>query len=355
MSKLMSHQIDRALEILLFLRSKKTVSATVLAERFGVSTRTIYRDIETLSAAGVPVYAELGREGGFRLLEGYFLPPIMFSAGEATSLLIGLHLLNRLRAKPFAATLATAEQKLLAVTPEHLRAMLLRAPQMIGFEEIPPDLFHTERASRPPAPPVEDAAISTFLQATLEQKMVQFDYHSPYRNQMKTEVVIPRGLLWDRDRWYLIGMCRQDPENTRLWRADRVQAIEMSRREAPSDPTFDISHWLGRRWLDEAMATWMAEAPVVIRLTKTQATRLQQDWYYRHAHFAELTDTQVQMTFGEDDCEVVMQLLRWLGPGAELIAPTAWRTRLREELLTMAAIYSVPAKPSPPARSSSYV
>ena len=69
--------LDRALAILLLLRNGKTASAVDLARRFGVSPRTIYRDVERLGAVGVPVYAEMGRLGGFRLMEGYFLPPVI--------------------------------------------------------------------------------------------------------------------------------------------------------------------------------------------------------------------------------------------------------------------------------------
>lgn len=73
------NRLDRALGILLWLRCRKTVSAAELAKQFEVFQRTIYRDIETLSELGIPVYAEMGRAGGFRLLDGYFLPPVMFS------------------------------------------------------------------------------------------------------------------------------------------------------------------------------------------------------------------------------------------------------------------------------------
>ena len=97
------NRLDRALAILLLLRSGKTASAVDLARRFEVSSRTIYRDIERLGAIGVPVYAEMGRAGGYRLMEGYFLPPVMFSVGEAISLVLGLASLRRLRARPFAA------------------------------------------------------------------------------------------------------------------------------------------------------------------------------------------------------------------------------------------------------------
>jgi predicted DNA-binding transcriptional regulator YafY len=104
------NRLDRALGILLLLRGGKAISATDLSTRFEVSTRTIYRDIETLSSLGVPVYAEKGRVGGFRLVEGYFLPPVMFSVREAISLVLGLSLLRNLRASPFAAERETGAQ-----------------------------------------------------------------------------------------------------------------------------------------------------------------------------------------------------------------------------------------------------
>ncbi len=122
------NRFDRALAILLLLRSGRTWSAPELAERLGVSVRTIYRDIDTLDGVGVPIYAEAGREGGFRLVEGYFLPPVAFTTGEATSLLTGLALLERLHARPFAAELDTAAHKLLAAVPEPLRTSVAWAP-----------------------------------------------------------------------------------------------------------------------------------------------------------------------------------------------------------------------------------
>src|SRR5712692_7343148 len=102
-------RFDRVLGILLFLRSKQSVSASELARHFEVSVRTIYRDLETLSAVGVPLYAERGRQGGVRLLQGYFLPPLMFTQSEAIALLLGLTLQRSLRAVPFPTEIEVAE------------------------------------------------------------------------------------------------------------------------------------------------------------------------------------------------------------------------------------------------------
>ena len=83
-------ELDRILGILLALQSQRRISARQMAERFGVSTRTVYRDLQTMSLLGIPIYAERGRNGGIRLLEGYFLPPLMFTRSEAIALLLGI-------------------------------------------------------------------------------------------------------------------------------------------------------------------------------------------------------------------------------------------------------------------------
>jgi len=338
------NRLDRALGILLLLRGGKAISATDLSTRFEVSTRTIYRDIETLSSLGVPVYAEKGRVGGFRLVEGYFLPPVMFSVREAISLVLGLSLLRNLRASPFAAERETGAQKLLAAMPDRLRAVLADAQRVIGFERTAGDAFHAAPTNARPggavtvAEPAERVAVDIFLQAILEHKAVVVDYRSPYRPGPDHVRVTPCGLLWDRDLWYLVGR-RADREAVQLWRADRVLEIRSSSVSAGDDAEFDVRALLDRSWLQAAMEQWRQEAPVLIRLTRAQAERLKQDWYYRHARYEDLADDQVLMTFGQDDQEIVRELLRWLGPGAELLAPVEWRAALRDELAEMLAVY----------------
>ena len=131
------NRLDRALGLLLLLRGGRIVSAKDLAARFEVSVRTVYRDIEVLSGLGVPISADMGRTGGFRLREGYFLPPVTLGAEEAVSLLLGLILMRRLRVAPFPKEADFAERKLLAALPPETRETMARATQMIGFEKVP--------------------------------------------------------------------------------------------------------------------------------------------------------------------------------------------------------------------------
>ncbi len=350
----MTERFDRILGVLLFLRSGQSVPATELARRFAVSTRTIHRDLKTLEAVGVPVYAERGRAGGFRLVEGYFLPPLMFAPGEAIALLLGLTLLRRLRAKPFPADLDTVARKLLAAVPAPTRAALERAEALIGFEPLPDDIFHPELDPCPSATPSgaepaearESATIGAFLQAILDGDRVRLRYCSPHRGETKDHVIAPLGLLWDRDRWYLVGRPEDRSCEARLWRADRATGIRPLRPrlagQADQDDrdAFDVRELLGRRWLRDGMDRWREQAPVAIRLTQAQADRLRRDWYYHHAHFTQVDEEAVVMRFGEDNRATVLELLRWLGPGAELLEPACWRQAMREDLRRMLASYS---------------
>jgi predicted DNA-binding transcriptional regulator YafY len=343
-------RFDRILGILLFLRSKPSVSAAQLARQFETSTRTIYRDLETLSALGVPLYAQRGRQGGVRLLPGYFLPPLMFTQQEAIALLLGLALQRGLRATPFPSEREMAEKKLLAALPDTLRSLLTKVEQLVGFEQTPGDIFHPEPAQPEPEVtairPAEQAdrqqsqTVSTFFQAVLDGKLVLMHYASPYRAHESLVSVEPLGLLWDRDRWYLAGRLAERQGSVRLWRADRVVQIAPRQPLVRIHSVFDVRELLGRTWLASAMEEWRERAPVKMRLSCAQAERLQQDWYYRHAQFEPVAEDQLIMTFGEQNPTVVLELLRWLGPGAELLEPVAWRERMKEELRQMLASYT---------------
>jgi predicted DNA-binding transcriptional regulator YafY len=334
-------ELDRILGILLALQSQRRISARQLAERFDVSTRTIYRDLQTMSLLGIPIYAERGRNGGIRLLEGYFLPPLMFSRSEAIALLLGVIILRTLRAVPFETEVDTATQKLLAAVPENLRATLARMGQVIGAERPPADIFHAEpdEPATTSDPHRDGATVTRFLQALLDGNVVRLVYQSPYRDATMTMDAQPLGIFWDRGRWYLATNNPEHDETERLWRADRVTSICAPGPAGERRTDFDIADLLGHEWLRSAMVAWRNRAPVRLRITAEQAQRLQQDWYYRFARYETDGDGRMIMTFGERDRELVLSLVRWLGTGAELLAPAEWRAAMRQQLAAMLQQY----------------
>ena len=336
------NRLDRTMGILLLLRGGRIVSATELATRFEVSIRTIYRDIEVLSGLGVPIAADMGRSGGFRLREGYFLPPVTLGPEEATSLLLGLILMRRLRVMPFPAEADFAERKLLAALPPETRAALDRASRFIGFEAVPPDLLHPElgdpKMGLGPPPAVESVVVGAFLRAILSRSRVTLAYHSPHREKEGPREVEALGLVWDRDRWYLVGRLGEGQEN-RMWRADRVIEIGPGRSMPPLKGDFDVGGILERRWLKKPMERWKTETPTRIAMTREQAERLKKDWYYGMTDFAEGGEGRIVMTYGEDRPESAAALVRWLGPGAELLEPREWRAVLAEDFEALLAAH----------------
>ncbi len=337
------NRLDRILALLHLLRQGRPVSASGLAQRFEVSVRTIYRDMETLAGMGLPVEPEMGRRGGFRLGPGYFLPPVTLDPEEAVSLLLGLALSRALRVLPFPDGTDMAERKLLAVLPEETRGTLERASRFIGFERVPPDLLHPERddpQAGGQAAEEESRVVGRFLRAALSRSRLRLSYRSPYRREAEPlREIEPRGIVWDRDRWYLVGDVEVRAGEPRMWRADRVLEMKSGGGMHPTAADFDVSSLLGRRWLGKAMERWRTENPVRVALPAARADVLRRDWYYGHALFEDGPDGRTVMTVGEGEYERVAALLRWLGPGAELLEPAEWRGRLAGELRRMADAY----------------
>ncbi len=334
-------RFDRLFGILLLLREGRPVAAGALADRFGVSRRTIYRDLDVLGLAGVPVYAARGRGGGIRLLDGYFLPPLMFAEGEAIALLVGLALLRGARAAPYVVEADMAARKLLAAVPARVRAVLEHVERVVGVEPTPADIFHPEPDDEADTPAMgatpEGETVTRYLQALLAGRAVHLRYRSPYREGIRDAVVLPLGLLRDRDRWYLAGQPEAAPGSRRLWRADRVVTLTPGQPVTHASGGFDVRDLMERPWLQAAMDTWRAHAPVRIHVTEEQAQRLRQDWYYRHARFDQAASGGVIVTFGESNPTIAFALLRWLGPEAELVTPEDWRELFRAELRQMLA------------------
>ncbi len=330
--------------ILLLLRGGRVVSATELASRFEVSVRTVYRDIEVLSGLGVPVSADMGRTGGFRLREGYFLPPVSFGPEEAASLLLGLIFMRRLRVMPFPKEADFAERKLLAVLPSGTRENIERASRFIGFERLPADLLHPERDD-PQSGGSDDAAegerVGAFLRALLSRSRVMLAYRSPYREKEAPREVEPLGLFWDRDRWYLVGRRGGEAGERRTWRADRVLSIAPGRSLPPVVSDFDAAELLERKWLGGAMEAWLAESPVRIAMRADQAELLKRDWFYGKAVFEEGAGGRVVMSYGEYRSESAAALIRWLGPGAELLEPREWRPIVAAGLRELLAAHGI--------------
>ncbi|WP_431907036.1 helix-turn-helix transcriptional regulator [Micromonospora carbonacea] len=184
--------------------SPRPRSARWLAGRFEVSSRTIERDIAALQQAGVPIWAEPGRTGGYVVDRAHTLPPVNLTAVEAVAMAVALH---RLDGGPFAAAGATALRKLLAVLPPTDAA---EARRLAGRVHL---------VGGGPAAPVPAAVAGAVTAA----RVLRIGYAD--RAGVATErVVEPLGFLGNPWHWYLLAWCRLR-DGPRAFRLDRISAV----------------------------------------------------------------------------------------------------------------------------------
>ncbi|RAJ66438.1 putative DNA-binding transcriptional regulator YafY [Streptomyces sp. Amel2xB2] len=198
---------DRLLSILLLLQTRERVPADELARRLEVSTRTIYRDVDALSTAGVPVYAERGRHGGIALLPGFRTDVTGLTSDEARALFVlaaqGAH-----SALGLDGALGSALRKVMAALPApHRPAAELTSRRIL----VDPD-----RWLAGPRPSVD---LDTLGTAVFTDRRLRIDYRHGGARTVNTYTVDPYGLVAKAGTWYLVA----DRDGTaQLFRVDRV-------------------------------------------------------------------------------------------------------------------------------------
>jgi predicted DNA-binding transcriptional regulator YafY len=203
---------DRLLSLLLLLQGHGRLSARRLAERLEVTERTIHRDVEALSAAGVPVYAERGRNGGIALLPGYRTDVSGLSAGEAKALFIFAGRGSAAAELGLETELRGALRKLLAALP---------APTRPGAEEAQQRVVVDPRAWLRPSE--ELPWLGVIQEAVWAGRKLRLSYRRAGAEAAGDRVVDTYGLVSKAGTWYLIAGDRGEP---RLYRVSRVQSAE---------------------------------------------------------------------------------------------------------------------------------
>ncbi|RAG82861.1 transcriptional regulator [Streptacidiphilus pinicola] len=319
---------DRLISLLLLLQNRGRMTALQLAEELEVSVRTVYRDVEALGAAGVPIVAEPGHAGGYRLIDGYRTRLTGLTADEAQAAFLAA-LPGPAAELGLGAAVAAARLKLRAALPDALREhvdliqerFLLDAPGWYG------------------GPAEETSHLSAVAAAVWERRVVAVRYR---RWKAPTEVdrrLEPYGLVLKAGRWYLVAACEG---SLRTYRVDQILALDPLEETFTRPPGFDLAaHWQAHL-ADFDSRRHTAEA--VLRLTPAGVARLRSlpDAAFATAVAATGTLAPDGWTVAGVPIESVDhahdELLR-LGADVEVLSPPALRARLAETARTLAERY----------------
>ncbi len=304
---------DRLLSILLLLQGHGRLSARVLAERLEVSERTVHRDMESLSMAGVPVYAERGRKGGWALAEAYRTDLTGLTEAELRSVVIAA-------APGVLADLGLGEAadrallKLLAGLPDARRRT---AEAARGYLHIDASGW---RRSEEVAPflPTLDLALRT-------GRRISIAYERAMDLSVVERTVDPMGLVAKGSVWYLVATVEGEG---RTYRASRLRAVTILDEPAQRPTDFDLPTF----W-EASQAEFRAQLPafhVTIRFAPEAMSRVRLGWRFARVESEREPDADgwVACRIRADSMDVALECALGMGPLAEVVEPAELRDRV---------------------------
>jgi len=324
---------SRLVSLLLLLQSRGGQTAAELARELEVSVRTIHRDVDALSASGVPIYAERGPHGGVRLVDGYRTRLTGMTADEAEALFLS-GLPGPAAELGLGTVVAAARLKVLASLPIELRA---RASRLV-------ERFHLDAAAwyhaDEPVPHLGELS-----EAVWEARRVEIGYDRGDKTVDRT--LEPLGLVLKAGVWYLVAGAEGQPRTYRVSRVARVTVLD----EPFERPAFDLAAF----WT-ESSAAYERDTPrteVVLRIARERLDRLRGVIGEKPFDTIERLDgpdpdgwlrLRLQLDWPN---EVASQILA-VGPDCELLEPVELRAGIGAQAARVAAHYAdgPPADPS---------
>lgn len=307
-------RFDRIVDILIQLQSKRIIRAQELANRFEVSLRTIYRDIKTLEQAGVPIIGEAG--SGYSIVEGFKLPPIIFSKEEALSFIGAEKLMEKYMDVDMIEDYKSAVYKIKSVLQYSDKDLVAALENKIQISSPPYESFNRNVPH----------TLRTFFSSIATKKQVTIAYRGINDKSAQTRQLEPIGLFHENGFWYIAAFCilRQD---YRQFRADRITAITLSKKdfeeERLSMDVFLLKIQHNTNKVDIRILTSAKIAPFL-------------HWERLHFGFTKerIYDENIEMQFTySGSIEYFARWFMMFADEAEVLAPTALKIRVEEILI----------------------
>lgn len=306
---------------MLKLQSKRYVSLDDIADQFDISERTVFRDIKALGEAGVPLGFEKDR--GYFIVEGYNIPPVMFTKEEAGALLLAGKLLDRQGDKSLVDQFEQALDKVRAV---------LKSSQKDYVQELEK---YIEVVS--PAIPVEKAFPDMFLTdiktALINHQILSFEYYANYSDTYSSREVEPLGICHYANHWHLIAYCRMR-NGVRDFRTDRITKL------AVLDQHFDPS--LRDDFKDHIFVRQMQTdvSEVRVHFSKNTARVIGDQRYYYGFIDEKKVDDGVEMTFMVGECDYFARWLLMFTDSVRILNSEQLENQMQELIDQLASHYA---------------
>jgi predicted DNA-binding transcriptional regulator YafY len=317
----MSNTATRLISLIMLLQRRPNQKATDLAGELGVSVRTVHRYIAMLDDMGIPIYSERGPYGGFSLVRGYKMPPLVFTPEEAVTVYLGTSLVEEIWGQMYSDAAQGALAKLDNVLPDEQRHEVAWARRTLLATGM-------HRADFTPLVPL----LEKLRRATRERRQVTVVYRSRGQPEPLERDFDPYALIHRWGWWYVIGYCHLR-EATRSFRVDRIVELMLLDKTFNVPADFDVREYL--------TADLQAQPQVQVRMRfAPEAAFLALDDRAFWEEMEQQPDGSVVVTFAATNLEWPARLAFSYGPHAIVLEPKELRCLVRERARAIAAWYA---------------
>ncbi len=317
-------RVHRLLQLINAMRSGRALSADELAQKLGISRRTVFRDLDNLERSGVPCHYDANRRG-YRIEEWYFLPPVSLTLHEALGLYVAATKIAGPRVFPLALETIEAMEKIMQSLPAGLRHYCLQAADAVQVRW--PAMADTS-AVRATFQKLQDAAAT--------HHKVRMRYDSYYEKREISVVLHPYVVALLHRSWYAIGFCEAHKQ-VRMFNLDRVLSVTVLEEEYPQPGKFSLDSHLGNAWvMIPETKTWS----VKLRFAPKVAGNVEEIVWHKTQRTQRLADGTLIF---EADVAGLMEISWWiLGYGDQVYVekPIELRERVRQTAQAVAAQYA---------------
>lgn len=306
------NRIDRLTAILIHLQTKRVVKAEEISNRFEISLRTVYRDVKALMEAGVPIGSEAGK--GYFIVDGFHLPPVMFTQDEANSMLLAGKLVDKMADKSVRTAFDSALHKIKAVLSDNEKDHLENLDSNI-------EVFLRSRYEHRDKSQFPDDFLTEIQRAIAQRKVLCIDYVN-MDEQLTQRHIEPIGIFYYSMAWYLIAWCRLR-NDYRNFRADRMKAVKTTQE------SFDMRSELS---LQEYFKTvYQANQGLVKVVVVFDKSSLRGRPLYGSLNQEDLGD-RIRSEFMMDSLEYMAQWLLAFGPHVEIEEPEELKALIADKV-----------------------
>lgn len=305
---------DRLVSIIMMLLDKKRINAQQLADMFEVSTRTIYRDIEAISMAGIPIRATSGVGGGFEIMPDYKIDKNVFSKADLSALLMGLSGISNI---VYDDKLANALAKVKSFIPaEQAKDIELKANQI--YIDLRPWMGNRSIQSN----------LEIIKTALDKYRLLSFEYID-HRGNKTARTAEPYQLVSKNSNWYLQAYCRMR-NDFRLFRLSRMLNLQIE-----EDTFIPREYQKPQLDIDEIVTTM--QQTITLRIHSSIMDRVLD--YCPYEQFSPDGDEHFIVHFPFIEKDYYFDMLLSFGDKCECIGPASIREKLRQKICALAALY----------------